>query len=121
MGFIEAFENLREEFEKHDVSAITDHYAYQFNITGEGAGTFYVEIKNSELLVRPYDYHDRDAEFTGDYNLFLSLAKGDTDPVGAYLCGKLKVGGSIDKALKLKEFFVAEKNAKKKKNAAKKA
>jgi putative sterol carrier protein len=104
MGFTEAFENLREEFEKHDVSAIKDHYAYQFNITGEGEGTFYVEIKDSELLVRPFDYHDRDAEFTASYDLFLSLAKGETDPVIAYLKGKLKVGGSIDKALKLKEF-----------------
>jgi putative sterol carrier protein len=119
MEFIEAFENLREEFEKHDVSGIKEHYAYQFNITGEGEGTFYVEIKDSELFVRPYDYHDRDAEFTADYQLFLSLAKGETDPVGAYLGGKLKVGGSIDRALKLKEFIKAEKSTKKKKTTRK--
>jgi hypothetical protein len=33
------------------------------------------------------------------------MAKGEADAVNEYLKGRLKVGGSIDKALKLKEFI----------------
>jgi putative sterol carrier protein len=105
MSFFEAFEKLKTVFSKHDVSDITEHYAYQFNLTGDCSGTFYIEVKDGKLFVEPYDYHDRDAEFTADFNLFYDLAQGNVDPVAAYLKGKLKVGGSIDKALKLKEFI----------------
>jgi putative sterol carrier protein len=112
MTFIEAFDLLKADFEKHDVSQIPGHYAFQFNLTGDESGTFYVEIKNGELIVRPYDYHDRDAEFTASFEIFGGLARGDIDPVKEYLTGKLRVGGSIDKALKLKEFIKQEKKAK---------
>jgi putative sterol carrier protein len=105
MTFLEAFEELKSCFEKHDVSDIKEHYAYQFNITGDGAGTFYVEIRDGEMLVRPYDYHDRDAELTAAFDTFKGLATGELDPVAEYLKGKIKIGGTIDKALKLKSFL----------------
>jgi putative sterol carrier protein len=105
MTFLEAFEDLRAKFEKYDVSDITEHYAFQFNITGDGSGTFYVEIADGKMIVRPYDYHDRDAEFTAAFSSFSELSKGKLDPVAAYLQGKVKVGGSIDKALKIKEIL----------------
>jgi putative sterol carrier protein len=105
MTFLEAFENLQSKFERFDVSDIKEHYAFQFNITGDGSGTFYVEIADGKMIVRPYDYHDRDAEFTATFACFADLAKGKLDPVAAYLQGKVKIGGSIDKALKIKEIL----------------
>jgi predicted lipid carrier protein YhbT len=105
MTFFEAFEALKADFSKHDVSKIPGHYAYQFNITGDGEGTFYVELRDGALNICPYDYHDRDAEFTASFEIFTAMAKGEADAVNEYLKGRLKVGGSIDKALKLKEFI----------------
>jgi putative sterol carrier protein len=106
MTFTEAFENLKVDFEKHDVSGIPGHYAYQFNITGDGSGTFYVELRDGELIIRPFDYHDRDAEFTASFDTFKGMANGQIDAAAEYLKGRLKVGGSIDKALKLKSFLM---------------
>jgi putative sterol carrier protein len=105
MTFLEAFEELKKDFETHDVSNTEGHLAFQFNITGNGAGTFYVEISGGKLIIRPFDYHDRDAEFTASFECFKGLAQGTLDPVSEYLKGRIKIGGTIDKALKLKSLL----------------
>ena len=86
-----------------DVSDITEHLAYQFNITGEASGIFYVEVKDGKLFVEPYEYFDRDAMFTCSAQTLRELADGTLDPVLAFTIQKLKVEGNIDKALRFKE------------------
>ena len=61
MTFEAFFEKVKEAFKDADASGVTEHLAYQFNITGEAEGIFYVEVKDGKLYVEPYDYHDRDA------------------------------------------------------------
>ena len=86
-----------------DVSGITEHLAYQFNITGEASGIFYVEVKDGKLYVEPYEYFDRDAMFTCSAETLRELAEGKLDPVLAFTVQRLKVEGNIDKALRFKE------------------
>lgn len=86
-----------------DVSGIQEHLAYQFNITGEASGIFYVEVKDGKLYVEPYEYFDRDAMFICSAQTLRELADGRLDPVLAFTLQKLKVEGSIDKALRFKE------------------
>lgn len=63
MTFDEIFNKVKDMFKDTDVSHITEHLAYQFNITGEGSGCFYVEVKDGKLIIEPYEYYDRDAIF----------------------------------------------------------
>ena len=105
MTYQEVVEKVRTLFGSADVSNIREHLAYQFNITGEACGVFYIEVKNGAIFVEPYEYHDRDAMFTCSADTLFKIAGGKTDPVGAVLLGKLKVEGNIDKALKLKELL----------------
>ena len=63
MTFDEIFKKVKDMFQDTDVSHVTEHLAYQFNITGEGAGSFYVEVKDGKLNIEPYEYYDRDAIF----------------------------------------------------------
>lgn len=88
-----------------DVSDVTEHLAYQFNITGEAEGIFYVEVKEGVLYVEPYEYFDRDAMFTASAETLMKIAEGKLDPVLAFTLQKLKVEGNIDKALKLKDLI----------------
>lgn len=90
---------------KADVSGIKEHLAFQFNITGEAAGAFYVEVKEGMLSVEPYEYHDRDVLFTCSAKTLLNIASGKTDPVLAFTLQKLKIQGSIEKALALKSLL----------------
>ena len=106
MTYEEFFAKVKEKFMDADVSEITEHLAYQFNITGEAEGIFYVE---------PYDYHDRDAVFTASAENLMKIAEGKLDPVFAFTMKKLKVEGNIDKALKLKAMIDSKKKAEKKK------
>lgn len=99
MTYEELFEKVKETFMKADVSKVKEHLAFQFNITGDAAGAFYAEVKDGELFVEPYEYFDRDAIFICSADTLLKLASGKMDPVFAFTTGKLKVEGSLEKAL----------------------
>lgn len=99
MTYEEIVEKVRERLKDVDVTKASDFLAIQINITGEGEGAFYVEIKDGKLSVEPYEYYDRQAKITMKSKNFLSLMEGRLDPVAAYTLGKLKIDGSIEKVL----------------------
>ena len=105
MTYEQTLEKFKDMFKDTDVSHVEEHLAYQFNITGEGAGAFYAEVKDGKLFIEPYEYYDRDAAFTCSAENLFKIIKGELDPVVAFTFGKLKVDGNIDKALKIKELL----------------
>lgn len=105
MTYEQVFQKTKEIFMKADVSGIKEHLAFQFNITGEGEGAFYAEVKDGRLYVEPYEYYDRDAIFICSADTLFKLAAGRLDPIMAFTVGKLKVEGSLDKALMLQKFL----------------
>lgn len=108
MTYAEMFAKIKGMFMEADVSDITEHLAYQFNITGEGSGIFYVEVKEGELFVEPYEYFDRDAMFTCDAETLMKIASKKMDPILAVTLQKMKVEGNIDKALRLKDLIASK-------------
>ena len=50
MDFHEFFNMVREKFIDTDVSSIDGKLAIQINLTGEAAGAFYIEVKDSCCL-----------------------------------------------------------------------
>jgi putative sterol carrier protein len=105
MTYADFFAEIKEQFMQADVSDISEHLAYQFNITGEAEGIFYVELKEGKLYVEPYEYFDRDAIFVASAETLKKIASGKLDPVLAFTTKKLKVEGNIDRALKLKDLI----------------
>ncbi len=122
MTYADFFNDIKERFKGADVSDIKEHLAFEFDIEDEEAGgAFYVEVKDGELFVEPYEYYDRDAKFICAPDVLTKIAEGQMDPVWAFTTRKLKVEGSIDKALRLKEIIEAkQKQAKKEAKEAKK-
>lgn len=115
MTYAEYFYEIKNKFMGTDVSDIKEHLAYQFDIEDEEAGgIFYVEVKDGQLYVEPYEYYDRDAKFISDADTLMKIAEGKIDPVWAFTTRKLKVEGNIEKALRLKEIIeLKQKEAKK--------
>ena len=105
MTYADMFSKVKGMFMGADVSDIHEHLAYQFNITGEAEGIFYVEVKEGTLYVEPYEYFDRDAMFTCKAETLRKIADGKLDPILAVTLQKLKVEGNIEKALKLKDIL----------------
>lgn len=103
MTYEEIVANVRAAYADADASQVTEHVAFQFNVTGEGEGAFYVEIKDGKVNVEPYTYYDRDILVTANADTIIGLANGKIDPVKAYLIGKLKAEGDLGKAAFLKQ------------------
>lgn len=64
-----------------------------------------MEVKEGELHIEPYEYYDRDAIFICKPDTLNKIIEGKLDPVAAFTLQKLKVEGSIEKALRLKELI----------------
>lgn len=105
MTYEQVFEKAKTIFMKADISEIKEHLAFQFNITGEGEGAFYAEVRDGVLSVEPYEYFDRDAVFICTADTLFKIAEGKLDPILAFTLGKLKVEGSIDKALLIQKLI----------------
>lgn len=123
MTYADFFYDIKGRFMGADVSDIHEHLAFEFDVEdAEAGGAFYVEVKDGELFVEPYEYYDRDARFICAPDVLLKIAEGEMDPVWAFTTQKLKVEGSIDKALRLKDIIEAkQKQVKKEAKEAKKA
>ncbi len=102
-------EEVREKSQKLDIGGI-NFLAVQVNITGDGGGVFYVEIKDGKISAEPYEYIDRSCAITISPQSFEKLLAGKLDPVAAFTAKKLKVDGDLGKAL---EFANLLKKAKK--------
>lgn len=122
MTYEEIFEKSKKLILKNDASGIEEHLAVEVDIDGEGAGAFYIELKDGNIYVEPYEYYDRDCKLIISGDDFLSICDGSLDAVKAFTNGKMKVEGDIDKALLLSEIFnrVKEQNSSKKQTGKKK-
>lgn len=112
MTYEEIFETVKKEFMKADVSDMKGHLALEVQITGEGEGKFYAKVDNGVLTVEPYDYIDNDVRFICSGKDFIAIAQGKLDPVFAFTVGKLKIDGSIDKALEVQKLVNKSKKKK---------
>ncbi len=102
MTYEEIVAKVKDAVKGVDVSDIKEHAAYQFNITGEGEGAFYVEIDDGKINVEPYEYFDRDILVYTSAADLVEILEGKTDFVNAYLTGKISAEGDLRKAELLK-------------------
>ncbi len=125
MTYEEIVTRTKELISVGDFSEAKGHIAVQVNIIGEGEGAFYIEISDGTVAVAPYEYYDRDCIFIVSGKDFLKICEGSLNPVMAFTVGKLKVEGSIEKALAFSDMInsvreKAEKAEKMQKKIAKK-
>lgn len=119
MKYEELVKTLKDNYEQADASMVKEHIAIQFNVTGESAGAFYLEIADGKIHIEPYEYYDRDVLVTVSEENLLNIFENKLDFVDAFNNGDLQAEGNLIKALALKD--VIEKNAGEKKSIIKKA
>lgn len=104
MTFIEAFDKVKTVMEGADASVIDGHLAIQVNLSDEDAhGICYIEVKDGQLYVEPYDYYDRDAIITVTSKDLVRVMSGRLGLEKAIEKGVITVEGSLDAALELKK------------------
>ncbi len=104
MKFASILKRARTLAAAADISTV-DFLAVQINIEGEENGVFYVEVKDGQIHVEPYEYYDRQCMITISDDDFSKLTRGKLDPVKAYDEGRLKAEGDLGKALQFTELL----------------
>jgi putative sterol carrier protein len=108
-------------YAKADASAVDEHVAVQFNITGEGEGAFYLEVAEGKIDIQPYEYLDRDAIVWSGADVLVDIAAGKVGITEAYSKGLLSVDGNLAKAALLEKIVLKKAPAKKAAAAKKEA
>ena len=107
MTFIEAYEKIKAAMEKSNPAEVEGHLAIQVNLTDEDAkGIMYIEVKEGQLYVEPYDYVDNDAVLTASYKDVVRVMSGRLGYDKAVANGVFVIDGNADKAAELKKLVV---------------
>lgn len=106
MTYESIVEAARNKFYEINVSSVQGTMAFQINIEGKAVnGIFYIEIKDGQVHVEPYEYYDRNAIIHINGTNFIKLINGKLDPVIAFTTGKIKVDGDVNAALEMIKFL----------------
>ena len=79
---------------------------YQFNVKGEEEGVWFADLKNAPGKVgQGSPPFDADAVLTMDSKHFFDMFTGKLKPASAFMTGKLKINGDLQKAMKLEKLM----------------
>lgn len=90
-AYEKVYESLKKSIKKTDTSNFEGFFAFQFDVTGDAAGTFYIEFKDGNLSVENFSYDNHTAVFKADAETFTALVEGKLAPAKAIKSGKLVV------------------------------
>lgn len=100
MTYEQVVAKVKAKFTDVDASGIDGVVALQINLEGKNVnGIFYIEVKDHNVNVEPYEYYDRHAIVTVNPTNLLKLIDGKLDPVEAYTKGKVTVQGDVNAVL----------------------
>ena len=107
MTFIEAYEKIKAAMEKSNPAEIEGHLAIQVNLNDEDAkGIMYIEVKDGQLYVEPYDYYDHDAILKASCKDIVRVMGGRLGYDKAVDNGVFVIEGDLEKAAELKKLVV---------------
>lgn len=114
MDYFKAFETLKTALEKAKIPVGEGHFAIQVRISDEDcAGIFYIEAKDKQLYVEPYDYYDHDVDILTSVKDFKSIIEGKLDIKKAIEGGKIVVNGYTEGLIAFLEALPKKAPAKK--------
>ena len=74
---------------------------YQFHITGDDGGDWYIDCREGAVAAGEYD--DADCTITVAGDDFVSLVSGATPGPQLFMMGKLQIAGNMSLAMKLSQ------------------
>lgn len=95
MRYEELVAKVKEAMKRAKVSRQVGHVAFQFNVEGEAAGIFYLELTEGRINVEPYEYFDRDIVIVTSADVILQMLEGKLRPRVAYTNGQMQVYGDV--------------------------
>ena len=121
MSFGEAFaalkpvyEDLFAEYLRRHGDELPEDYrrVIQIQITGRGAGFFYLEFTKDGVKAVPCDYHDADVWIAASFDNLVGMTDGSVSADKLFMNGQMKVIGNVAKGAELRKLLqpLAQKN-----------
>jgi putative sterol carrier protein len=96
----EFFDTLPERVDPAKTAGMNNTYVFEV----EGAGTWTVKVVDGAVEVSE-GAEDADCTISATEETFAKIIAGESNPMSAYMTGKLKVAGDVGAALKLQKLF----------------
>lgn len=103
MTVAESFEQMQSIFNPATAAGVKK--TLQWNITGEEAGKWAMQIADGAATLVPGGVDKSDITFTVADKDWLAVAEGKLDPMNAVMTGKLKIAGDMMLAMKIPQWF----------------
>ena len=99
----EIFENMSGQF---DAEAAGDWEAkVQYNVEGEGGGTWVVAVSGGACSVTDGGVDDATATVETDAETWVGIAEGTVEPTTAFMTGKIRIQGNMADVMKSQKVF----------------
>lgn len=97
----EVFATMKNKVDANPAKVATLSARYQFDLTGEGGGTFHATFDKGSYDIGEGAIENPGCTVTMSAADFLSLVAGKLNPTAAFMGGKLKLKGDMGLAMKL--------------------
>lgn len=101
MSVQEIIAQLKERIAANPSKIATLKASYQFNLTGEGGGTYHAVFENGIADIGEGPAASTGCTITMSATDFANLVAGKLNPTTAFMTGKLKIAGDMSLAMKL--------------------
>ncbi|MFA8438436.1 SCP2 sterol-binding domain-containing protein [Pueribacillus sp. YX66] len=101
------FDMIKSEMERDYSQADGIEATFQFNITGDDAGTYQVILGTDSGSVVEGDQEEADCTITMDSEDFKKMVDGELNGTEAFMGGQLQIDGDMGLALRLQDILSA--------------
>lgn len=97
----ELMQGIKDRIAANPSKIATLKASYQFDLTGEGGGTYHASFDNGAYDIGEGPAANASCTVTIGASDFVALATGKLNPTSAFMTGKLKIKGDMGAAMKL--------------------
>lgn len=101
----DVFEEIKKRLEADPSKVAGIKAVYQFNLSGETGGNWYVDLTGDTPTVNQGEHASPNCTIITDADTFVGVATGTINGQMAFMTGKLKIKGDMGLALKLQKIL----------------